>query len=132
MPVVSPVAAAACAPMEIEALPRSPGGEKRRLVPGLETVPCLTVYLFVVLFSSFFKLSFHQIFFEMHSNPGEDKHFRKWMAVSKFNASSFVKYQCQLATAQCSLPMKERLGWPTDPCWVLKEVGGYLGVFLMV
>uniref|UniRef100_A0A671VRG5 Erythrocyte membrane protein band 4.1 like 5 n=1 Tax=Sparus aurata TaxID=8175 RepID=A0A671VRG5_SPAAU len=34
MPVVSPVAAAACAPMEIEALPRSPGGEKRRLVPG--------------------------------------------------------------------------------------------------
>ncbi|XP_036966047.1 band 4.1-like protein 5 isoform X2 [Acanthopagrus latus] len=29
MPVVSPVAAAACAPMEIEALPRSPGGEKR-------------------------------------------------------------------------------------------------------
>ncbi|XP_073329350.1 band 4.1-like protein 5 [Pagrus major] len=29
MPVVSPVAASACAPMEIEALPRSPGGEKR-------------------------------------------------------------------------------------------------------
>uniref|UniRef100_A0A671VSW5 Erythrocyte membrane protein band 4.1 like 5 n=1 Tax=Sparus aurata TaxID=8175 RepID=A0A671VSW5_SPAAU len=84
MPVVSPVAAAACAPMEIEALPRSPGGEKRRL----------------------------------------DKHFRKWMAVSKFNASSFVKCQCRLATAQCSLPMKERLGGPTDPCWVLKEVGG--------
>ncbi|XP_069010859.1 band 4.1-like protein 5 isoform X1 [Embiotoca jacksoni] len=31
MPLVSPVAAAACAPMEIEALPRSPGGEKRSL-----------------------------------------------------------------------------------------------------
>ncbi|XP_059198444.1 band 4.1-like protein 5 isoform X2 [Centropristis striata] len=32
MPVVSPVAAApACAPMEIEALPRSPGGEKRSM-----------------------------------------------------------------------------------------------------
>ena len=54
MPVVSPVAAAACAPMEIEALPRSPGGEKRRLVPGLETVPCLTVYLFVVVFFHLF------------------------------------------------------------------------------
>lgn len=32
-PVVAPVAASSCAPMEIEALPRSPGGEKRRLVP---------------------------------------------------------------------------------------------------
>ncbi|XP_054471156.1 band 4.1-like protein 5 isoform X2 [Anoplopoma fimbria] len=31
VPVVSPAAAAACAPMEIEALPRSPGGEKRSL-----------------------------------------------------------------------------------------------------
>uniref|UniRef100_A0A672G3N2 Erythrocyte membrane protein band 4.1 like 5 n=1 Tax=Salarias fasciatus TaxID=181472 RepID=A0A672G3N2_SALFA len=31
MPVVGPVAAAACGPMEIEALPRSPGGEKRSL-----------------------------------------------------------------------------------------------------
>ncbi|KAM9364652.1 band 4.1-like protein 5 [Pholidichthys leucotaenia] len=31
MPVVSPVAATACGPMEIEALPRSPGGEKRSL-----------------------------------------------------------------------------------------------------
>ncbi|XP_039883681.1 band 4.1-like protein 5 isoform X2 [Simochromis diagramma] len=31
MPVVSPVAASACGPMEIEALPRSPGGEKRSL-----------------------------------------------------------------------------------------------------
>ncbi|XP_078119411.1 band 4.1-like protein 5 isoform X1 [Sander vitreus] len=31
VPVVSPVAASACAPMEIEALPRSPGGEKRSL-----------------------------------------------------------------------------------------------------
>ncbi|XP_076018122.1 band 4.1-like protein 5 [Genypterus blacodes] len=29
LPVVSPAPAAACAPMEIEALPRSPGGEKR-------------------------------------------------------------------------------------------------------
>lgn len=29
MPVVSPVAASTCGPMEIEALPRSPGGEKR-------------------------------------------------------------------------------------------------------
>ncbi|KAI4805985.1 hypothetical protein KUCAC02_010577, partial [Chaenocephalus aceratus] len=29
VPAVSPVAASACAPMEIEALPRSPGGEKR-------------------------------------------------------------------------------------------------------
>ncbi|MEQ2167678.1 hypothetical protein GOODEAATRI_006566, partial [Goodea atripinnis] len=29
MPVVSPVAATTCGPMEIEALPRSPGGEKR-------------------------------------------------------------------------------------------------------
>uniref|UniRef100_A0A669DQC2 Erythrocyte membrane protein band 4.1 like 5 n=1 Tax=Oreochromis niloticus TaxID=8128 RepID=A0A669DQC2_ORENI len=34
MPVVSPVAASAHGPMEIEALPRSPGGEKRRLVPA--------------------------------------------------------------------------------------------------
>uniref|UniRef100_A0A3P8P3I5 FERM domain-containing protein n=1 Tax=Astatotilapia calliptera TaxID=8154 RepID=A0A3P8P3I5_ASTCA len=34
MPVVSPVAASACGPIEIEALPRSPGGEKRRLVPA--------------------------------------------------------------------------------------------------
>lgn len=34
VPVASPVAASACGPMEIEALPRSPGGEKRRLVPG--------------------------------------------------------------------------------------------------
>lgn len=32
MPVVSPVAASACGPMEIEALPRSPGLEKKRLV----------------------------------------------------------------------------------------------------
>uniref|UniRef100_H2SHX0 Erythrocyte membrane protein band 4.1 like 5 n=1 Tax=Takifugu rubripes TaxID=31033 RepID=H2SHX0_TAKRU len=32
MPVVSPVAASACGPMEIEALPRSPGPDKRRLV----------------------------------------------------------------------------------------------------
>ncbi|KAM6934854.1 band 4.1-like protein 5 [Xenentodon cancila] len=31
MPVVSPAAASACAPVEIEALPRSPGGEKRSL-----------------------------------------------------------------------------------------------------
>lgn len=31
MPVVSPVAASACGPIEIEALPRSPGGEKRSL-----------------------------------------------------------------------------------------------------
>nr|XP_046260490.1 band 4.1-like protein 5 isoform X2 [Scatophagus argus] len=31
MPVVSPVAASSCAPMEIEALPRSPGGEKRSM-----------------------------------------------------------------------------------------------------
>ncbi|XP_033468525.2 band 4.1-like protein 5 isoform X2 [Epinephelus lanceolatus] len=31
VPVVSPVAASACAPMEIEALPRSPGGEKRSM-----------------------------------------------------------------------------------------------------
>ncbi|XP_063353480.1 band 4.1-like protein 5 isoform X4 [Pelmatolapia mariae] len=31
VPVVSPVAASACGPMEIEALPRSPGGEKRSL-----------------------------------------------------------------------------------------------------
>uniref|UniRef100_A0A096MAS9 Band 4.1-like protein 5 n=1 Tax=Poecilia formosa TaxID=48698 RepID=A0A096MAS9_POEFO len=31
MPVVSPVAASTCGPMEIEALPRSPGGEKRGL-----------------------------------------------------------------------------------------------------
>uniref|UniRef100_A0A7N5ZZT7 FERM domain-containing protein n=1 Tax=Anabas testudineus TaxID=64144 RepID=A0A7N5ZZT7_ANATE len=31
MPVVSPVAASACGPMEIEALPRSPGGEKRSI-----------------------------------------------------------------------------------------------------
>uniref|UniRef100_A0A8C9YKA7 Erythrocyte membrane protein band 4.1 like 5 n=1 Tax=Sander lucioperca TaxID=283035 RepID=A0A8C9YKA7_SANLU len=31
VPVVSPVTASACAPMEIEALPRSPGGEKRSL-----------------------------------------------------------------------------------------------------
>ncbi|XP_033965600.1 band 4.1-like protein 5 isoform X2 [Pseudochaenichthys georgianus] len=31
VPAVSPVAASACAPMEIEALPRSPGGEKRSL-----------------------------------------------------------------------------------------------------
>uniref|UniRef100_G3NYA7 Erythrocyte membrane protein band 4.1 like 5 n=1 Tax=Gasterosteus aculeatus aculeatus TaxID=481459 RepID=G3NYA7_GASAC len=30
-PVVAPVAASSCAPMEIEALPRSPGGEKRSL-----------------------------------------------------------------------------------------------------
>uniref|UniRef100_A0A3Q2X9V6 Erythrocyte membrane protein band 4.1 like 5 n=1 Tax=Haplochromis burtoni TaxID=8153 RepID=A0A3Q2X9V6_HAPBU len=34
MPVVSPVTASACGPIEIEALPRSPGGEKRRLVPA--------------------------------------------------------------------------------------------------
>uniref|UniRef100_A0A3B4YJ98 Erythrocyte membrane protein band 4.1 like 5 n=1 Tax=Seriola lalandi dorsalis TaxID=1841481 RepID=A0A3B4YJ98_SERLL len=34
VPVVTPAAASACGPMEIEALPRSPGGEKRRLVPG--------------------------------------------------------------------------------------------------
>uniref|UniRef100_A0A3B4F9T8 Erythrocyte membrane protein band 4.1 like 5 n=1 Tax=Pundamilia nyererei TaxID=303518 RepID=A0A3B4F9T8_9CICH len=34
MPVVSPVAASACGPIESEALPRSPGGEKRRLVPA--------------------------------------------------------------------------------------------------
>lgn len=34
MPVVSPVAASACGPMEIETLPRSPGLEKRRLVSG--------------------------------------------------------------------------------------------------
>uniref|UniRef100_A0A3B3CBA7 Erythrocyte membrane protein band 4.1 like 5 n=1 Tax=Oryzias melastigma TaxID=30732 RepID=A0A3B3CBA7_ORYME len=32
MPVVSPMAPSACGPIEIEALPRSPGGEKRRLV----------------------------------------------------------------------------------------------------
>ncbi|XP_074550692.1 band 4.1-like protein 5 isoform X2 [Halichoeres trimaculatus] len=31
VPVVSPVAASACAPIEIEALPRSPGGEKRSI-----------------------------------------------------------------------------------------------------
>ncbi|XP_029314706.1 band 4.1-like protein 5 [Cottoperca gobio] len=31
LPAVSPVAASACAPMEIEALPRSPGGEKRSM-----------------------------------------------------------------------------------------------------
>ncbi|XP_028250157.1 band 4.1-like protein 5 [Parambassis ranga] len=31
MPVVSPVAASVCGPMEIEALPRSPGGEKRSM-----------------------------------------------------------------------------------------------------
>ncbi|KAE8299516.1 Band 4.1-like protein 5 [Larimichthys crocea] len=31
VPVVSPVAASACGPMEIEALPRSPGGEKRSM-----------------------------------------------------------------------------------------------------
>uniref|UniRef100_A0A8C3G9Z9 Erythrocyte membrane protein band 4.1 like 5 n=1 Tax=Cyclopterus lumpus TaxID=8103 RepID=A0A8C3G9Z9_CYCLU len=31
VPVVSPMAASACAPMEIEALPRSPGGEKRSM-----------------------------------------------------------------------------------------------------
>ncbi|XP_068428353.1 band 4.1-like protein 5 [Clinocottus analis] len=31
VPVVSPVAASACTPMEIEALPRSPGGEKRSM-----------------------------------------------------------------------------------------------------
>ncbi|KAM9850707.1 band 4.1-like protein 5 [Aulostomus maculatus] len=31
VPVVSPVPASACGPMEIEALPRSPGGEKRSL-----------------------------------------------------------------------------------------------------
>lgn len=31
VPVVSPVAASACAPVEIEALPRSPGGEKRSI-----------------------------------------------------------------------------------------------------
>ncbi|KAM4561515.1 band 4.1-like protein 5 isoform 2-T3 [Fundulus diaphanus] len=31
MPVVSPVAASTCGPVEIEALPRSPGGEKRGL-----------------------------------------------------------------------------------------------------
>ncbi|XP_041858040.1 band 4.1-like protein 5 isoform X2 [Melanotaenia boesemani] len=31
IPVVSPVASSACGPMEIEALPRSPGGEKRSL-----------------------------------------------------------------------------------------------------
>ncbi|XP_037542789.1 band 4.1-like protein 5 [Nematolebias whitei] len=37
VPVVSPVVSSACAPMEIEALPRSPGGEKRSLpvVAGL-------------------------------------------------------------------------------------------------
>lgn len=85
----------------------------------------ITCFLTVLyFFPSFFKLSFHQIFFEMPLSPEEDKHFRKWMAVSKFNASSFVKCQCRLATGQCSLPMKERLGGPTDPCWVLKEVGG--------
>uniref|UniRef100_A0A8C5HEW1 Band 4.1-like protein 5 n=1 Tax=Gouania willdenowi TaxID=441366 RepID=A0A8C5HEW1_GOUWI len=33
VPVVSPVTASACGPVEIKALPRSPGGEKRRLVP---------------------------------------------------------------------------------------------------
>ncbi|KAL6100564.1 epb41l5 [Pungitius sinensis] len=32
-PVVTPASASACAPMEIEALPRSPGGEKRSLPP---------------------------------------------------------------------------------------------------
>lgn len=32
MPVVSPIAPSACGPIEIETLPRSPGGEKRRLV----------------------------------------------------------------------------------------------------
>lgn len=31
LPMVSPVAASACGPMEIEALPRSPGGEKRSI-----------------------------------------------------------------------------------------------------
>ncbi|XP_070694169.1 band 4.1-like protein 5 isoform X2 [Pempheris klunzingeri] len=31
VPVVNPVAASACGPMEIEALPRSPGGEKRSM-----------------------------------------------------------------------------------------------------
>ncbi|XP_044072048.1 band 4.1-like protein 5 [Siniperca chuatsi] len=31
VPVVSPVAASACGPLEIEALPRSPGGEKRSI-----------------------------------------------------------------------------------------------------
>ncbi|XP_070770338.1 band 4.1-like protein 5 [Enoplosus armatus] len=31
LPVVSPAAASACGPMEIEALPRSPGGEKRSM-----------------------------------------------------------------------------------------------------
>uniref|UniRef100_A0A3B5AV88 Erythrocyte membrane protein band 4.1 like 5 n=1 Tax=Stegastes partitus TaxID=144197 RepID=A0A3B5AV88_9TELE len=35
LPVVGPGAAAACGPMEIEALPRSPGGEKRSLVADL-------------------------------------------------------------------------------------------------
>lgn len=35
VPVVSPVPASACGPMEIEALPRSPGGEKRRWVGQL-------------------------------------------------------------------------------------------------
>ncbi|XP_008294567.1 band 4.1-like protein 5 [Stegastes partitus] len=35
VPVVGPGAAAACGPMEIEALPRSPGGEKRSLVADL-------------------------------------------------------------------------------------------------
>uniref|UniRef100_A0A8C3ARP7 Erythrocyte membrane protein band 4.1 like 5 n=1 Tax=Cyclopterus lumpus TaxID=8103 RepID=A0A8C3ARP7_CYCLU len=39
VPVVSPMAASACAPMEIEALPRSPGGEKRRLVPEFRVCP---------------------------------------------------------------------------------------------
>uniref|UniRef100_A0A3P8SL80 Erythrocyte membrane protein band 4.1 like 5 n=1 Tax=Amphiprion percula TaxID=161767 RepID=A0A3P8SL80_AMPPE len=47
MPMVSPVTAAACGPIEIEALPRSPGGEKRRLVPV-----CLWFYAWLNVSSS--------------------------------------------------------------------------------
>lgn len=56
MPVVSPIAASACGPMEIETLPRSPGLEKRRLVSGkLSFYKChwfkmLPTYLFIHFF----------------------------------------------------------------------------------
>lgn len=84
MPVVSPVAASACGPMEIEALPRSPGGEKRRLVQDdlndwfrlalFEWLPiCVVHFKIQTLLTLFLVYTFPM--------PGEDSLFNNWTMV---------------------------------------------------
>lgn len=113
MPVVSPVAASACGPMEIEALPRSPGGEKRRLVRhDLNNWIRLTLFEWLPICIVNFKIKTLLTLFLAYTFPilGEDSLFNRWIIVKIAIFLTFHwQKRFQVRTGQLCL-----VGWTTQ------------------